>query len=138
MEMTVTFPGGARVDAQLGSHTIRTDQPVRSGGDDSAPAPFSLFLASIGTCAGIYVLGFCSQRGLPTEGIQIVQRMVPDTRTGLIGRIELDITVPPAFPAKYHEALVRAASQCAVKKHLETPPGFEVRAVVSDAKEKAA
>ena len=138
MEMTVTFPGGARVDAQLGSHIIRTDQPVRGGGDDSAPAPFSLFLASIGTCAGIYVLGFCEKRGLPTDGIEIVQRMVPDMRTGMIGRIELDIKVPPAFPEKYHEALIRAASQCAVKKHLENPPAFDVRTVVSDAAEKVA
>jgi len=138
MEMTVTFPGGARVDAQLGSHIIRTDQPVRGGGDDSAPAPFSLFLASIGTCAGIYVLGFCEKRGLPTDGIEIVQRMVPDMRTGMIGRIELDIKVPPSFPEKYHEALIRAASQCAVKKHLEDPPAFDVRTVVSEAAEKVA
>jgi len=138
MDMTVTFPGGARVDAQLGSHIIRTDQPVRGGGDDSAPAPFSLFLASIGTCAGIYVLGFCRKRGLPTDGIEIVQRMVPDMRTGMIGRIELDIKVPPEFPEKYHEALIRAASQCAVKKHLEHPPEFDVRAVVSEAREKVA
>ncbi len=138
MEMTVTFPGGARVDARLGSHIIRTDQPVRGGGNDSAPAPFSLFLASIGTCAGIYVLGFCNKRGVSTDGIQIVQRMVPDMRTGLIGRIELDIKVPPEFPEKYHEALVRAASQCAVKKHLEDPPEFDVRAVVSEAAEKVA
>ena len=95
MEMIVTFPGGARVDAQFGPHLIRTDQPPQAGGDDSAPAPFALFLASIGTCAGIYVLGFCKQRGLPTEGIRIVQRVEGDRATGMIGKIELDIQVPP-------------------------------------------
>ncbi len=126
MEMTISFPGGARVDAQYGSHAIRTDQPVRSGGEDSAPAPFALFLASIGTCAGIYVLGFCRSRGLPTEGIQITQRMDVDRATGMVGTITLDIKVPPGFPEKYHEALVRAASQCTVKKHLESPPRFVV------------
>jgi ribosomal protein S12 methylthiotransferase accessory factor len=131
MDMVVTFPGGARVDAQFGSHTIRTDQPPRGGGEDSAPAPFSLFLASIGTCAGIYVLGFCQQRGLPTDGIRLVQHIEVDPRTGLVGRIGIDIQVPASFPEKYHEALVRAASQCAVKKHLEHPPTFEVRAVVA-------
>ncbi len=129
--MTVTFPGGARVDAQFGHHTIRTDQPPHAGGDGSAPAPFALFLASIGTCAGIYVLGFCKQRGLPTEGIHIVQRMESDPRTGMIGRIVMDIQVPPDFPEKYRDALVRAASQCAVKKHLEMPPRFEVKTVVN-------
>jgi len=131
MDMVVTFPGGARVDAAFGNHTIRTDQPPRGGGEDSAPAPFSLFLASIATCAGIYVLGFCRQRDLPTDGIRLIQRVGVDPRTGMVGQVGIDIEVPPGFPEKYHEALVRAASQCAVKKHLENPPSFEVRTVIS-------
>lgn len=130
MEMIVTFPGGARVDAEFGPYTIRTDQPSQGGGQGSAPTPFATFLASIGTCAGIYVLGFCKQRGLPTEGIRIVQRMEPNPVTGLIGKVALDIQVPPEFPEKYYAALVRSAEQCAVKKHMENPPVFEVKTVV--------
>lgn len=130
MEMVITFPGGARVDAQFGAHDIRTDQPPHGGGAGSAPTPFSLFLASIGTCAGIYVLGFCRQRGLSTDGIRIVQRMESVPGNGMIGKIELDIQVPPEFPERYHAALVRSAEQCAVKKHLEVPPKFEVKTVV--------
>lgn len=129
MEMTVSFPGGLRVDAQFGSYLIKTDQPAHAGGEGSAPAPFSLFLASIGTCAGIYVLGFCKQRDLPTDGIRIVQRVNTDRATGMVGEIDIDIEVPADFPAKYHDALVRAANQCAVKKHLEHPPRFNVRTV---------
>ncbi len=131
MDLTITFPGGAKVDAEVGQHIVRTDQPVRGGGEDSAPTPFSLFLASIGTCAGIYVLGFCAQRGLPTEGIRIRQQTEPNPATGMVGTVKIDIEVPPAFPAKYYDALVRAADQCAVKKHLEHPPAFEVRTVVA-------
>ena len=131
MDMIVTFPGGTRVDAQFGQHTIRTDQPVRSGGEDSAPPPFGVFLASIATCAGVYVLGFCQQRGLPTEGIKLVQRLEVDPKTGMVAKIGIDIQVPPGFPEKYHEALVRAANQCAVKKHLEHPPAFDIRTVVA-------
>ncbi|GLH71120.1 osmotically inducible protein C [Geothrix rubra] len=130
MEMVIDFPGGARVDAHFGPYTVMTDQPPQGGGEGSAPTPFALFQASLGTCAGIYVLGFCRQRGLPTEGIRLTQRTVPEPGTGMVGRIELDIEVPPGFPEKYHEALVRAASQCAVKKHLEHPPAFDVRTVV--------
>ena len=130
MDMIVTFPGGARVDAEYGPYVIRTDQPPHGGGEGSAPAPFALFLASLGTCAGIYVLGFCRQRGLPADGIRIVQRMERDAKSGLVGRIGLDIEVPASFPAKYRDALVRAADQCAVKKHLEHAPAFDVRTVV--------
>ena len=126
MEMEITFPGGARVDANFGGMTVRTDQPVQGGGQGSAPTPFATFLASIGTCAGIYVLGFCQQRGIPTDGIKIVQRMQSDRMTGLIGQIDLEIQLPPDFPAKYKDAVIRSAEQCAVKKHLEHPPVFNV------------
>ena len=126
MEMIIDFPGGARVDAHLGSFTIQTDQPPVA----SAPTPFTLFLASMGTCAGIYVLGFCQQRGLSTDGIRIVQRMEKDPLTGLISTVELEIQVPPTFPEKYHASLVRSAEMCAVKKHLEHPPVFNVHTTV--------
>lgn len=126
MEILVNFPGGARVDAHFGSHTIKTDQPPMGGGEGSAPTPFAVFLSSIGTCAGIYVLGFCKQRGLPTDGIQIVQRMHSSPLGGLVQSVELEIQVPPTFPEKYYEAMVRSAEQCLVKKHFENPPQFNI------------
>ena len=131
MEMVIDFPGGARVDAHFGALTVRTDQPA-PGGDGSAPSPFDTFLASIGTCAGIYVLGFCNQRGLPSQGIRIVETSEVDPATGLVGKIKLDIQVPPDFPEKYKPALIRAADQCKVKKHLEHPPVFEVQTVTTE------
>ena len=126
MEITITFPGGARVDAQLDQHIVHTDQPISGGGDDSAVSPFGLFLASIGTCAGIYVLGFCRQRNLSTEGMRIVQTVDRDPQTGLVGHIGLEIIVPAGFPPEYHAALIRTAELCAVKKHLEHPPAIDV------------
>lgn len=126
MEMLIDFPGGSRVDAHFGPFTVATDQPPAS----SAPTPFALFLSSIGTCAGIYVLGFCRQRGLPTEGIRIVQRVNSNRTTGMVEDIELEIQVPPDFPEKYYTALVSSAELCAVKKHLENPPKFNVHTQV--------
>jgi putative redox protein len=126
MEMEITFPGGARVDASFGGLSVKTDQPAQGGGSGSAPTPFATFLASIGTCAGIYVLGFCQQRGLPTKDIKIIQRMQSNPMTGLVGKISLDIQLPPDFPEKYKAAVIKSAEQCAVKKHLEHPPAFEV------------
>ncbi len=126
MEMEITFPGGARVDANFGDFSIRTDQPIQGGGQGSAPTPFATFLASIGTCAGLYVLGFCQQRGISTNGLKIVQRMYSDRMTGLVGQIDLEIQLPPDFPEKYKAAVIRSAEQCAVKKHLEHPPVFNV------------
>ena len=127
MEILVDFPGGSRVDAHFGKFTVPTDQPPSS----SAPSPFEVFLSSIGTCAGIYVLGFCQQRGLPTEGIQIIQRTHSNPTTGMIDEIDLDIVVPSSFPEKYRDSLIRSAELCKVKKHLEMPPKFNIATKVT-------
>ncbi len=132
MEMVIDFPGGARVDAHFGPYTVPTDQPPMGGGSGSAPTPFAVFLASIGTCAGIYVLGFCSQRQLPTDGIRIIQRVESNRMTGLVEQIDLEIQVPPSFPEKYYQALVRSAEQCKVKQTLDNPPKFNVYTQVKE------
>jgi len=127
MEMVIDFPGGSRVDAHFGSFTVATDQPPVS----SAPSPFEVFLSSIGTCAGIYVLGFCQQRGLPTDGIRIIERINHSPSTGMVEMIDLEIQVPASFPQKYHDSLIRSAELCAVKKHLEKPPKFNIKTKVN-------
>ena len=126
MEMEITFPGGARVDAHFFGFTVKTDQTPRGGGEGSAPEPFALFLVSIATCAGIYVLNFLRQRDLPTENVRILQRSHRNRDTRMIDKIEIQIEVPADIPPKYHEALIRSALLCPVKKHLEQPPEFEV------------
>lgn len=130
LDMVITFPGGKKVDAEFMGFTIKTDQHPRSGGEGSAPEPFTYFLSSIGTCAGIYVLGFCQSRDIPTDGVRIIQRLHPNEK-GMVGKIELLIEVPPEFPEKYHSAIVRAADMCAVKKFIENPAPIETKAVVA-------
>ena len=122
MEMIIDFPCGSRVDAHFKDFTIATDQPPAA----SAPMPFDLFLASIGTCAGIYILGFCRQRGMSTNGIRIVQRMHSNPMSGMIEQIDLEIQVPPSCPEKYRDSLIRSAELCKVKKHMEQPPKFNI------------
>ena len=114
MEMIIDFPGGARVDAHFAGFVVPTDQPPKAGGDGSAPTPFLTFLSTIGTCAGIYVLGFCRQRGIPTDGIRLVQSLRAEPMTGMVTDIDVTIELPDTFPAKYADAVVRAADQCAV------------------------
>jgi len=129
MEMIIDFPGGLKVDAHFGPFTVHTDQPPAA----SAPTPFAVFLSSIGTCAGIYVLGFCQQRGLPTDGVRIVQRIHSNPFGGGLDKIDLEIQVPPTFPEKYLPSLIRSAELCAVKKTLENPPKFEVTTKMTQA-----
>jgi ribosomal protein S12 methylthiotransferase accessory factor len=127
--MKVSFPGGKRVNATFDGFEIATDQDTDSGGDGSAPEPFDYFLASLGTCAGIYVLGFCQKRNIPYDGISLSQSWDREEKTKRLTNVRISIEVPADFPDKYHKALIRAASQCSVKKTLENPPVFVVETV---------
>jgi ribosomal protein S12 methylthiotransferase accessory factor len=130
--MTVNFPGGKRVNARYNGFEIATDQCIDSGGDGTAPEPYDYFLASLATCAGIYVLGFCQKRNIPHDGISLRQSWEREEKTSRLSNVRISIEVPPSFPAKYRKALVRAASQCSVKKTIEDPPEFVVDTVIKD------
>jgi ribosomal protein S12 methylthiotransferase accessory factor len=124
--MEITLGEGRKVSAEYNGHIIQTDQPLQYGGEDSAPAPFDLFLASLGTCAGFYVKIFCLKRNIPTDNIKIVQTMFVDENTAMISDIKIDIKLPADFPEKYKDAVVNSANLCAVKKHIQNPPLFEI------------
>ena len=124
--MSITFPGGVQVDAKFRGLKVHTDQRVDHGGDGTGPEPFELFLASLGTCAGFYALRFCQQRSIDTGGLELTLDTEKDPSGTRIGTVKIDIHLPEGFPEKYREAIVRAADQCAVKRHVVEAPVFEV------------
>jgi ribosomal protein S12 methylthiotransferase accessory factor len=125
-DMEITLDGGKVITAHINGKTIKTDQSVKNGGGGTAPEPFELFLASIGTCAGIYIKSFCDQRTIPSEGIKIIQSVVFDMEKRVPSTIKLDIRLPADFPEKYKAAVVNAAELCLVKKTINNTPAFEV------------
>jgi len=126
----VSFPGGVRVDASYKGFVIQTDQPAAEGGTGAAPAPFDLFLASLATCAGYFVLVFCRERKIPTDGLALSLRTEKNPETKMIARVSIEIMLPPGFPMKYKAAVVKAADQCTVKRHITQPPVFQVEAKI--------
>jgi putative redox protein len=125
-EIKVTFPGGLRADAEYKGFVVKTDQPVKYGGDGTAPAPFDLFLVSIAACAGFYVVAFCREREIPAENAAVVMRMEKDPVSKLIGKITIEVRLPAGFPEKYRRAIVKAVDTCTVKLNIIKAPAFEV------------
>ncbi|MGD0711675.1 MAG: OsmC family protein [Bacteroidales bacterium] len=126
MTIAISFEGKKGVNANVGGFIVKTDQPIDSGGNGTAPSPFDLFLASIATCSGVYVKSFCDNRNLPTEGIKIFQHAEYDSETKLVSKLNLEIVVPASFPEKYRDALAEVAGKCKVKKQIKNPPEFNV------------
>ncbi|HZK06986.1 MAG TPA: OsmC family protein [Bacteroidales bacterium] len=130
MEMKISYEGKKKVNAEFNGQIITTDQPLQAGGDGSAPAPFTLFLVSIGTCAGISVKAFCDQHNIPTDNISISQKMNYNYKTRLIDHIELKVHLPMDFPEKHKSAVINAVNMCAVNEHLKNPPIIETVAAM--------
>ncbi len=127
--MEISFPGGVVVAAQHKGFTIRTDQPPHNGGGNTAPSPFDLFLASIGTCAGFFALRFCQERQLNSDGLRLTMEANRDPDTKRVATVRIEIHLPDGFPDKYRKAILRAVDQCTVKRHILEPPAFDVTTV---------
>jgi len=128
----MSFPGGRQVVATIGDHSVLTDQPVEAGGGGGAMSPYSLFLASIGACAGFFVLRFCQSREISMEGIEVTAtpRKGDD---GVLAGVDIRLQVPADFPARYHTALIRAVEQCSVKRAIQAQPSFDVELFTGEA-----
>jgi putative redox protein len=122
----VSFPGGKKVDVDLDGVAINTDQPATHGGEGSAPEPFTLFLASLASCGGIFALGFCQSREISTEGLFINMEWEADDKPPFAAKATFRVTLPPDFPEKYRPSIVRAIEQCKVKYYIHNPPEFSI------------
>jgi len=136
MDITVTFGGGMKVNANFNNFTVYTDQTKRAGGDESSPEPFYYFLSSLATCAGFFVLRFCQTRKISSEGIQLRQSHHWNKEQKRVDNIHLEIELPSSFPEKYAPALIRATNECTVKKALMNPPQIDVTTKIVDAATK--
>ena len=121
-DIKVTFPGGQKVDSEIRGFKIPTDQP---SGDNSAPTPFELFLASLASCTGIALLSFCQNKDIDTEGLSLEANVEKDS-AGNVTKMITEITLPKDFPDKYLSSVERIAGTCKVKRHLENKPEFEI------------
>jgi ribosomal protein S12 methylthiotransferase accessory factor len=127
-DMEITFGGNKKINASFHGFEIKTDQPQSAGGDGSAPTPFDLFLASLGTCAGIFAVGFLQSRKLSTEGFKILVSFERDPESHLVKKVSMKMLLPKDFPPQYKSAILKTAELCTVKRHLQTPPDFEITA----------
>ena len=85
------------------------DRSLKDAGDLDRGRPFDLFLASIATCAGIYVKGYCDARHIATDELELRMEVERDEKGRRVARLALEIVLPEGFPEKHRDAVARAA-----------------------------
>ncbi|HWS11925.1 MAG TPA: OsmC family protein [Rhodocyclaceae bacterium] len=123
----IRFGENTEVIANVRGFEIVTDQPVAAGGRNSAPDPFTLFLTSVGTCAGYYTLKYCKANGIDPAAVRLKLTAIRDIQTRRMTKLRTDVHLPEGVDPRHHEGIRVAIDECAVKKAMQDMPVFEVR-----------
>ncbi len=125
-DIEIKFLDNLRVEASYRGNKVLVDTSEKEGGLGEMPTPGAYFLISLATCTSLYVHGFCANRDIPTQDIEMKQFMTWDEKGGKLEKVETVIKLPKSFPAKYEKAVKRVADMCFVKKTILDPPEMEL------------
>ncbi len=125
--LSVRHDGGDRFSVSVRGHTIQVDQPLDAGGEDTAPSPTELFVASLASCVAFYARRYLRRHGLPEDGLAVTTGYELAMRPARVGSMWIEIELPDGVPAERREALLAVASHCTVHNTLFDPPDLQVR-----------
>jgi len=63
--------GGFAQEITAGSHHLRADEPLSSGGTDTGPTPYDLLLAALGSCTSMTVALYARRKQWPLNSVTI-------------------------------------------------------------------
>jgi putative redox protein len=125
--MSVHYRGGERYEIAIRDHTIAVDQPLDARGEDTAPTPTELFVASLASCVAFYAGRYLSRHGLTREGLTVgvTYRLATD-RPARVTDIRLTVGVPTDLPPDRWPALRAVVEHCTVHNTLTNPPEVSI------------
>jgi putative redox protein len=121
----VDYESGDRFRIAVRQHTISVDQPVSDGGEDTAPSPTELFVASLASCVAFYARRFAARHDIPTDGLAVTAGFSMASHPARVGEITLQLHVPAELSPEQQASLLAVTSHCTVHSTLMQPP--EVR-----------
>lgn len=138
--MDVRFRDGESYEVTVRGHRVLIDQPADSGGQDLAPTPVELFVASLAGCVAFYAGRYLSRHGYRRDGlgVSVTYEMATD-RPARVSAVRLALRVPAELPPERRSALLAVASHCTVHNSLVKPPpvAIEVAPAASGADDHA-
>jgi putative redox protein len=118
----VEHRGGDTFDINIRGHVVTVDQPVRDGGQDTAPTPTELFIASLASCVAFYARRYLARHALPTDGLAVEATFEMGAKPARVAGIGLRLIVPEGVPVERLDALLAVATHCTVHNTLASEP----------------
>ncbi len=126
MKMEVDLQKDFLFRAKCRDHEVVTDQTEQDGGTNQAMTPAELFVASLGTCIGVFAAKFCKRHNLPTEGMKVLMDWTVVKNPVRIGSIKAALHYPPSIPEEEKKGLLRMAEACFVHETILHKPEIVV------------
>lgn len=130
--MIIEYQGGMKFDAYVRGHKIIADQPEDQKGNNQGPTPAELFVASVGTCIGVYALSYCQKHKIPYEKMKIKLRWEKAFSPARISYIEVEILLPHGCPEEHKKPLLDQAKKCFVHNTITQQPPLPVNIKIVD------
>ena len=126
MKQNVKFEGKRKFKATINGHEVWTDLPKEKGGDNAAPTPSELFIASLGCCTALFVERYLKTAKLNAEGLSIEIDWEFAEDRSRIGKMDFSIHVPNAELGARKKAVLAAAEKCTLHGTLHNCPEIRV------------
>lgn len=126
MELTVSYLGDLKLQAEVRGHQVLCDQPRDAGGTDQGMTPAELFLVSIAACAGHYAAYYLKTRNLPAAGLKVHLSCEKQAQPARLDQFVIRIVNPAPLSEKDTEGVKRAAEKCLVKNTIMGSPSMNV------------
>lgn len=128
--MDVRFVSGEAYEVAVRGHRVMVDQPTDAGGEDNAPTPTELFVASLATCVAFYAGRYLTRHGFTRDGLGVsVGFDMADDRPARVAAVHLSVRVPADLPAERSAALQAVVSHCTVHNSLTSPPDITIELI---------
>jgi putative redox protein len=132
LQVTVQHTTGMQFIATARTHKITVDLPESYRGNDTGPNPIELFIASLGSCIGVYVVSYLKAQSLPTAGLSVDITWEEEKSPARVGHIDAKITLPDGITPEQSVMALKAAEQCKIHNTLENKPHVCVSVVDRD------
>lgn len=122
-DVVVGYLDGEAYEIRIRGHRVRVDQPVDSGGHDTAPTPTELFVGSLISCVAFYAGRYLTRHGYDRDGLSVSADFdMASDRPARVTTIRINVRVPDALPAERRPALAAVISHCTVHNSLTATP----------------
>jgi putative redox protein len=113
-------------DVRVRDHHVSADEPIESGGDDTAPSPQELLAASLASCTAVTLEMYAERKGWDVGPVEVDCQYTPAER-GCPTRFELIVRLPDGLPEDQIQRLMQIAAKCPVHRTLDGEVMFDER-----------